>query len=341
MEKKRASLKTIAKELNISISTVSRALRNTGEINPETRKAVLELAERWDYTPDPLALGLLKSKTSTIGVVIPEIESYYYSTILKGIDHVASGAGLRLITFYSNDTNCNEIRGVKDLLLNRVEGLIICISKDTVDFLYLQQLIDDNVPLILLERNCDEIKSTQVVTDNFHAGYEVTEHLIKQGCRRIALITNLEPMSVDNKRLKGYAAALDKYNIPYDRDLIFHATLNQSTSYEAAVNLLKLDNIPDAIIGNTDIAAMTAMKVVKEAGMNIPYDIAIAGFNDELFASFLEPSLTSVSQPAYLMGMKAMEIMLDVLDGKRGINTPDQIILESALVIRNSTLRRK
>jgi len=337
VKKSHVSLKDIAKELNLSISTVSRAIRNIGEVNPETKKAVLELAEKWNYKPNPLAMGLLKNKTNTIGVIIPDIESYYYSSILMGIDKIATDNSYRILTCYSNDMYRNEIQAIDELLFSRVDGLITCPAQESVDFSYYQKLLDDKFPLVIVDRKCGEIRTSAIVTDNYRATFEVVEHLVSLGCSCIALITSLEPLSVGRQRYEAYKDALIKHNITFNRDLIIHANLSMSTSIEAAKNLLKLPVLPDAIIGSDDTVAMAAMKVIKESGLKIPENIAVVGFNDDPFSSFLEPSLTTVSQPAYLMGMKAMEKILQMITGDIEINFWETIVMESALVIREST----
>jgi DNA-binding LacI/PurR family transcriptional regulator len=337
VKKSHVSLKDIAKELNLSISTVSRAIRNTGEISPETRKAVLELAEKWNYKPNPLAMGLLKNKTNTIGIIIPDAESYYYSSILSGIDRVAAENNYSLLTCYTNDNYKNEIEAIDKLLFSRVEGIISCPASETSEFLYYNKLIDDKFPLILVDRRCKDIKTTTIVTDNYRSAFELTEHLITEGCRRIALITSFEPLSVGRQRFDAYKDALLKHNIPFKSNLIIHGNLNISTSIEATRNLLKLPELPDAIIGNDDTVAMAAMKVIKESGLKIPENIALAGFNDDPFSSFLEPALTTVGQPGYLMGLKAIDKMLLMISGDIAVNLWETIVMDSALVIREST----
>jgi len=339
MKKEPVSLKDIAKQLNVSISTVSRALRNKGEINPETRKGIIELAKKLKFRPNPLATGLLNKKTSTIGIVIPEIENYFYSTILRGMDSVASLSGYRLIVSYTNDNQTNEILAIQELMLSRVDGIIACPSSELYDFTHYYDIIDNNIPLVIFEREPEEIPTYKVVTDNIKSSIEVTEHLISKRCRRIAFITNLEPLAAGRLRYEGYKMALKKHNIPLDHELIIHGNMNISTSVEATINLLKKKPLPDAIIGNNDMVAMVAMKIAKEKGFRIPQDIAVAGFADEPFSSFLEPSLTSVGQPAYLIGMKSLEIMLQMINGDIPINEDKKIVLESALVIRDSTKR--
>ena len=341
MKKSHVSLKDIAKELNLSISTVSRAIRNVGELNPETRKAVLELAEKWNYKPNPLAMGLLKNKTNFIGVIIPDIESYYYSTILRGIDRILSDHNYRILTCYSNDRYKNELQALDELLLSRVDGIITCPAQETVDFSHYSKLIEDNIPLVIIDRKCEGLKTSMVVTDNYRATVEVIDYLMSTGCRRIALIASLEPLSVGRQRYEAYLAALKKHHLPLERDLIIHGNLGINTSIEAAKSLLNLPELPDAIIGSDDTVAMAVIKVIKESGLKIPEDISVVGFNDDPFTSFLEPALTTVSQPAYLMGMQATEKILKMISGDIGINISETTVLESALVIRESTRKKQ
>lgn len=336
MKKTQASLKDIAKALNVSISTVSRALRDTGEIHPDTRQQVLELAEKLNYKPNPLAMGLLKNRTQTIGVIIPEIDDNYFSSILRGIDKVANENGFRLITCYTGDYQLSEIKALNDLMFSRVDGVIACPANDLTDYQHFQELLDDDFPLVHLDRDCVDLPVTKIMTNNFTSAYIVTEHLIKTGCRRIALITNLEPLSVGRQRYDGYQEALKKYEIPFERELIMHSNQKISTSMEGAKNLLELKPLPDAIICNNDTVAMATMKVLKDNGLAIPGDISVVGFSDDPFASFLEPSLTTVSQPAFLMGMKAMEVILSMLNREIPVKSEKYIVMESAFIVRNS-----
>ena len=337
MKKGQASLKDIAKALNISISTASRALRGMGEVNPETRKAVLELADEWKYKPNPLALALLKDKTNTIGVILPEIESYYFASILRGINELAIERGYRIITCYSNESVKGEIRAIEDLLFSRVDGIIACPSNDLVDFSHYEHLQQELVPFVHIDRNCPGLQSHKVLTNNFNATKSVVDYLVKTGCKRIALITNLEPLAVGRERYEGYIEALKDNDLPFDKDLIIHGNLGTSTSEEAAKYLLTLSPLPDAIISNNDSVAMAVMKIIKEQGFRIPDDISVVGFSDDPFSSFLEPSLTTVAQPAYLIGMKALEVMLDILDEKIPAVTENHIVVDSAIKVRKST----
>lgn len=339
MKKGQASLKDIAKALNISISTTSRALRGAGEVNPETRKAVQRLADEWKYKPNPLAMGLLKDKTNTIGVIIPEIESYYFATILKGINEVASEQFYRIITCYSNESAQSETRAIDDLLFSRVDGIIACPANELVDFSHYEYLQEQEVPFVYIDRDCPGIQVSKILTNNFNATKSVVNYLVSTGCKRIALITNLEPLAVGRQRYDGYLEALQDNDIAFDKDLIIHGNPGTSTSEEATKYLLALKPWPDAIICNNDTAAMAVMKVIKEQGLKIPEDISVVGFSDDPFSSFLEPSLTTVAQPAFIMGMKAVEQMIRIFDKKTDPFTENFIVVDSAMKVRNSTRR--
>jgi LacI family transcriptional regulator len=334
--KNQASLKDIAKALNISISTVSRALRDTGEIHPDTRKLVLELAEKLNYKPNPLAMGLLKNRTQTIGVIIPEIDNNYFASMLRGIDKIAGEHGFRILICYTGESQQAEVRAVNDLMFSRVDGIIACPANDLTDYQHFQELIDAKFPLVHLDRDCIDLQVSKILTNNFTASFIVTEYLIKTGCRRIALITNLEPISVGRQRYDGYQQALLRYGIGFERELIIHSNLGISTSMEGAKNLLELIPLPDAIICNNDTVAMATMKVLKDNGLRIPQDVSVVGFTDDPFSSFLEPSLTTVSQPSYLMGLKAMETILAMLNNKIPVNVETRTVMDAAFIIRKS-----
>jgi len=335
--KQNISLKDIARELNLSISTVSRALRGVGEISQQTRDAVNELARKYRYRPNPLATGLLKNKTKILGVILPEIESYYFSTILRGIDKIAGEHEYKIMAFYSNESQKLEEQAIEELLYNNVEGIITCPAIESYEFVRYQNLIAEEIPFVVVERDIYNIESYRVVTNNYLVTSNVIEYLIHKGRKNIALITCLEPLSVGNERYRAYKNILKRNGIPLDRELIVHGNLNISTSIEATRNLLINKPRVDAIIGNSDMVAMAAMKVIKENGKKIPDDIALVGFNDDPYASFLEPSLSSVSQPAYLMGMRAAEGVFAMIEKKLPLNKPEKIILDSALILRNST----
>lgn len=334
---RRISLKDIAQELNISISTVSRALRNVGEVSEETRRKVKQLAEAWKYQPDPLALGLLKNKTGYIGVILPEPVSHFFSTVLNGMNIVAQEHGYHLLISYSYDQSCNEQKAIDDFVWARAEGMVICPAIDTIDIGRYQQISGNGIPLVFIERDIPEMDIPTVITDNYKSMRSLMNHLIGCGYHRIALITNLEYYSVGRICYQAYTDMMKKKRIALRKELIIHGNMSISTSVEAAHHLLQLKPIPDAVAVTDDCSAMAVMKVFQEAGRDVPDDIAVTGFNDEPFSSYLSPALTTISRPGYLMGMKAMELLIDILRENKSLTISKKIVLESDLVIRNST----
>lgn len=336
---KRTSLKDIARELNISISTVSRALRNVGEVSEETRRKVKELAESWKYKPDPLALGLLKNKTGYIGVILPEPVNHYFSTVLNGMNIVAQEHGYHLLISYSYDQSGNEQKAIDDFVWARAEGMVICPAIDTIDIRRYQQISGNGIPLVFVERDIPEMDIAAVITDTYKSVRSLMDYLIACSYRRIALITNLEYYSVGRICYQAYNDVLKKNRIALRKELIIHGNMSISTSVEAARHLLQLEPLPDAVVVTDDCSAMAVMKVFQEAGLSVPDDIAVTGFNDEPFTSYISPALTTISRPGYLMGMKAMELLIEIIRENKSLACGEKIVLESDLVIRNSTSR--
>jgi LacI family transcriptional regulator len=331
------SLKDIARALGLSISTVSRALNNKGEINEETRRSVLELAERLRYRPNPLATGLLKKKTGTIGVILPEIDNYHFATILRGMDAAATQYGYQLLASFSSESREKELQAIGRFMLSRTEGILACPACGLVDFSHYMDLINGGVPLVICNRESPELETYTVVTDNYKASLELTRSLIGQGRRNICLIANLEPLSEGKQRYEGYLQALQEHHIAVRNDWVIHGNMNVSTTAEAVKNLLGKNPRPDAILCNSDSVAMVVMKMLRKARIRVPQEIAVTGFSEEPFSAFLEPTLTTVALPAYLLGMRSMELMIGMLLKKMEINRPEKIILESGIIFRDST----
>lgn len=339
MLNKPVSLKDIAAELGVSISTVSRALRNVGEISPETRKKISDYAQKMLYRPNPHATGLLKSKTFTVGVIVPEIESNFYSAILRGIDAVAIQNGYRVITSFTNESYATEVLAINEMRYFRVDGIIACPALEAADYQHFTDLVESRMPVCFFERDWEGIPIPHVATDNYRAAFQVTSHLIEQGCRRIAFITNLEMLSTGRHRYEGYINALSRYSLPINQELVIHGTMNISTSVEAARHLLSFDHRPDAVICHNDLVAMAVMKEIKDAGLQIPQDIAVAGFTNDVYSEFLTPGLTTIKQPLAEIGQNCMRIILDMIEGKPSMSGSYKMTLPSTLVIRASTMR--
>jgi len=330
------SLKDIARELNLSVSTVSRAIRNVGEVNPETRTRVLELAKRYQYRPNPYSMSLLGNNTHTLGVIIPHIESYLYASMLKGMNEAASLKNYRILTIFSDDSQVGDSHAVDELLHRRVDGILACPAKDTIDIRIYKKVIEFKIPLVLYYRDLDELNVSSFITDNENAIYVVTKKLIERGLHRIALIASMEPLSEGNERFNGYKRALLDYGISYRNEYIVHSTLNFSTLLEAVKNLLNYPEPPQAILCNDDNAAMTIMKFLKENNIKIPEEISIIGYNDDPYSSFLTPSISTIAQPGYLIGYKAAEQILYQVQNPKDASSY-KTILQSGFIERESS----
>lgn len=329
------TLKTIATKLGISISTVSRALKNHPDIKETTRKAVYELAEQLDYEPNQLAFQLLNRRSKTIGVVVPKISYALYLQALPGMAEVAEKHGYQLLICQTDDSYEKEVRQIQSLLSSRTSGIVLSMSANTTNYDHLHKIQRKNVPLVLFNRDCEEITCSKVLIDNHQAAYEATALLIGQGRRRIAFFRGPEQLQISQKRLEGYIQALTDHGIGVDESIIKVAE-QEKDSVIAAINELFDSGAPhDAILAYSDQIAQWALVLAKQRRIRIPEDLAIIGFYNEPTNELLDPPLSSVSQPAYEMGVKAMELVFKELNSSRFAF--ERVVLESSLVLRGSS----
>jgi DNA-binding LacI/PurR family transcriptional regulator len=336
MRNAQATIKDLAHELNVSVSTISRALQNHQDIKPETKKAVLELARKLNYEPNHVAQSLRIKKTNTLGVIVPEIAMHFFSSTLSGMQEYAAQHGYTVMICQSMESVQVEKSNIHTLVANRVDGLLISLSSGTENVDHLQQLIDKNIPIILFDRVCDELDVSKVVVDDLQASFGAVDYLIQTGCRRIAYIGGPESLYISNQRLTGYRRALTKHNIRLSEDWVIHCNDLHSDPVTATHQLLGLPEIPDAIFCVNDPVAILAMQVLKEKHINIPDEISIIGFTNEPVSRFIEPSLTTVSQPSYEMGQTAARLFIDQLE-RPASHKPSTTILQTKLIVRNST----
>lgn len=340
MGKRRVTIKELAKELKISTSTVSRALADKWDVNPETRKAVLELAERWNYRPNPISLSLKQQQTLAIGVVVPEFITSFFPEVIIGIQCTLEAEGYTILISQSNESYENELQNIKNLEARLVDGLIISLTKETVNTDYLQTLLDRNMPLVLFNRVSDHIDAPKVIIDDYKWAFEAVEHLIKQGYKRIAHLTGPDNLELSQKRKKGYTDALEKHGMPIDPELIIPCGVMMEKGVIAAHRILEMKNMPDAIFAINDPVAIGAMKTLQKNGIKIPDDIGVAGFSESKMAMVVEPNLTSVEQPTFDMGRIAAELLIEQLKNKKDEAVLSKCItLNAKLNIRESSLR--
>ena len=338
MKKGQATLRDIARSLNISVSTVSRALSGAPEINKGTRKVVLEVAKNMSYEPNQVAQNLRKNKTNTLGIVIPDLITHFFSANISGIQEVAAGKGFNVMICQSNESYEKEVKNIHTLVASRVDGLLISLSRETCDYEHLKALHIRNIPLVFFDRVCEEIEASKITVDDHDGAFKATEHLLKVGCRRIAHLSGPETLSISKSRLRGYLDALKHYNIQPEQELIRHSSLSDRNIIEQVKALLDLPQPPDAIFAINDFVAIQAMLLIKEKGLKIPEDIALVGFNNEPVTPLIQPSLTSVAQPAYQIGQIAARHILDQINKPQDF-LPQRIVLKTDLILRDSSRR--
>lgn len=337
MQHKPTTIKDIAKKLHLSISTVSRALRNAPDINPETKKIILELAELMSYLPNKLARSLRQNQTNTIGVIVPNLD-YVISTMVKGIDEAALEAGFTVIVCQSNESFVREAVNTRRMLNSLVDGFIISVSSETKSNDHFKVLQEREIPLVVFDRVIPDMVASSVILDNEEGGFIATEHLIEQGYKRIAILAGPKTLDISNNRLKGYQKALKKYNMKFDPSLVVHCEFNQDFAFFATEELLALKKRPDAIFTISDRMAIGAMIAIKNKGLKMPDDIGLVGFNNEPSLALFTPSISSVEQPSFEIGKMAGKIFIEQFLNNNFSDTRQEI-LKPKLYIRESSTR--
>lgn len=338
MSKRHVSLKDLARELGISISTVSRALKNHPDISHEQTQKVQKLAKERNYTPNPLAMGLLRQQTKMIGVIVPDIVTHFYSSIISGIEEVAKQHGYFIVIASSNESVEKEIESVENLLKSRVEGLIVCLSQETNQFDHFKKLISNEIPLVFFDRICETLEAPAVIADGVDAAKKITQHFYENGCRRIAFISGPEHLNISKNREEGYLEGLKECTLSFHSELLLHCNLSTEDATKATRQLLQLKNRPDAIFGLNDTIAFAAMKEIKKHGLKIPEDIALVGFTDEFHSTVVEPSLTSITHPTFEMGKQAANLFFQIIQKEANFN--QKIVLKTDLIIRESSVKK-
>jgi len=339
---KEITIYDIAKHLNISATTVSRGLKDHPAINKNTRKKIAEAAKHLGYRSNTFASSLRSKKTYTIGVIVPRLNSYFMSSVLAGMEDAASRENYNLIISQSLENAEKEIANAHTMFNKRVDGLLASLAYDTENIDHFAPFFKKGIPVVFFDRIYPHSDSTSIVIDNYRAAYEVTKHLVEQGCRRIMHLSGNLLRNVYADRMRGYKQALRDYNISFDeKKLLFISKLNEEAGTKAAEHILKMAVKPDAVFSANDTAAVFCMIKLKEAGIRIPADIAFAGFNNDPISKIIEPNLTTVNYSGYDVGEAAVISLINHLNGISSIKTTNTIILRSDLIIRDSSLKNK
>lgn len=341
MKKEKATIHDIARKLNITASTVSRALKDHPRISEETKKAVLKVAQKLNYQPNHIAAALRNGKSNIIGIIVPTADRTFFSSVVRGIEEIANASRYNVMICQTYDNYEKEVATVEALLNARVDGIIASHGKETLDFNHFLKVKARGIPLILFDRSNDELEVSHVVIDDYLGAYKATEHLIQQGCKRIAHFTNNRKISIYKERLRGYREALQTYGLRYDESLVVESNLQLEDGRNSMRQLLELRPIPDGVFSASAFGIMGALQVLKERGISVPEEVALVGFSNEPFTSFTDPALTTVDQHPMRMGNAAAEIFLEEISAGNKRFIPQKVVLKPELIIRESSRRKK
>ncbi|MES2883142.1 MAG: LacI family DNA-binding transcriptional regulator [Bacteroidota bacterium] len=338
---KEVTIYDIAKKLSISPATVSRGLQNHPSISKQTKKKIFEMVDAMGYRTNHFARNLRQGGTKTIGVIVHELNSSFITSVLAGIEKVTTEAGYDLIITHSSESSIKEAANAKNLFNKRVDGLIASLSFDTTALDHYKPFTDKGVPLIFFDRVEQDGENTVVIIDNARCGYIATQHLIEQGCKRIAHITSSLKRNVYSQRYKGYQDALFDNGMAVDETLLIVRDLSEVGAVESAMKILKMKPLPDGIFITNDFVAAVVMRTLKEHSVLIPNDIAIVGFNNDVIGKLIEPALTTINYPGIDMGEIAGRNLVNHLNGISNLQQTKTIVVRSELVVRESSLKKK
>ena len=337
-KKHRTSLKDLARELGVSIATVSRALRSSPEIGKEMQERVKELAKKLNYRPNPFAQSLRKEAPKVIGVVVPNLVTHYYAAVLDGIEDEARRAGYSVISANSHESCDDEARAIDNFLGLHVEGIIACLAQTTTDYQHYEEISDMGVPLVFFGRTCLTDRFSSVTANGDEAAQMATQHLIDTGSRRIAFIGGPNHLDMVRRRKHGYLEALRENRIPIDRDIVACDKIDYQVALDATLRLLDLPSPPDAILAFNDIITFAAFTAIKERGLRIPEDVALIGFTDDAHAAYVTPRMSAIEDQSHLMGVTACQLLLKNIAGDQKVYKK---IVPQQLVIRETSAKNK
>ncbi len=338
---KEITIYDIARQLDISAATVSRALKDHPAINKHTKKKITDLAEKLGYRSNNFASNLRTQRTNTIGVMVHELRSQFMTSVLSGIEKITTEANYDLIIAHSSETYKKEAANAQNLFHKRVDGVIASLAFDTENLAHFEPFERKGIPVIFFDRVFEDSEGAKVIINNRKAGYDATTHLIEQGCKRIAHITANLKRNVYAERLKGYQQALTEHGIKYNEKYVIVDDLSEEASIHSARKILAMKPMPDGIFITNDFCAAVCIQTLKEAGVRIPEDIAVVGFNNDVICKIIEPKLSTINYPGNEIGEIVARNLINHLQGNTNINLTNTIIIKSELIVRESSRKRK
>jgi len=337
LNKKRTTLKDIADVLNISTAAVSKAMNDDSRISVKTKMAVKQVAKELNYQPNHLASALRKGKSNLVGVIVPRTNSNFFSSVVENMEGVLNKAGYNIIITQSNESFEKECKNIDTLLYLQVDGIIASMANETVDLSYYEKIKSNGIPLILFDRGENDLNVDYVGINDYDSSHKIIEHLIAQGCKRIAHIGGYRRTRIFNNRIRGYIDAIKKHDLPHDDELLIESDLTLEDGRRQIKKLLALKNRPDAVYVASDYAALGALQVLKEMNIDVPGEMRLVGFGNEPFTSLVTPSITSVNQHSEQIGKLAAETFLRYIKKGSISQTLNKLILDSELIVRSSS----
>lgn len=337
----RVTIKDLARRMNLSVSTISRALHRNPSIGATTTEAVWKLATQLGYFPNSVASNLRRRKTNMIGVIVPRIDITFHSYVISGVEEVAYKMGYNVTIYQSGDSFEREVEITRILQTNMVAGIIACLALETRECDHFERFNSLKVPLVFYDRVSDDLEASKVIIDDYEAAFKVTQHLINMGCRRIAHIAGCQTTAIFSARLEGYKAALLKNDLPFDQNLVCLATdLSYEEGAKCARKLLKMAELPDGLFCANDYTAIGAIQVIKKANIAIPDEIAVAGFSNYPVSTIIEPSLTTIDDRAFEMGKAAARLLVRQIEDRDSNIASETIVIKTDLIVRDSSRRQ-
>lgn len=330
-------MKDLARELGVSIATVSRALRSSPEIGLEMQAKVKELAKRLNYRPNPFAQSLRKEAPRVIGVVVPNLVTHYYSAVLDGIEQEAKKEGYSVISANTHENSDAEVKAIDNFISLHVEGIIACLAQDTTDYSHFEEISSMGIPLVFFGRTCLSDKFSCVMANGDEAAQEATQHLLDTGSRRIAFIGGPNHLDMVKRRKHGYLEALRENRVPIERELVVCEKIDYDWALEATTKLLEMENRPDAILAFNDIITFAAFTAIKQKGLDIPKDVALIGFTDDVHAKYVTPKMSAIEDQSFEMGVQSCKLLLKSINGDSKIYKK---IVPQKLVIRETSAKK-
>ena len=340
LNKKKTTLKDIANILEISTAAVSKALQDDSRISTKTKEAVKKVAKDLNYQPNHLASALRKGKSNRVGVIVPRTNSNFFSSVVQNMEEVLNKAGYNIIITQSNESYKKECDSIDTLLFTQVDGIIASMANETTDLEYYEKIKSRGIPLILFDRGENDLNVDYIGIDDYASSHMIVEHLVEQGCKRIAHIGGYQRTRIFNNRIRGYKDAIEKHGLPLDSELLLESSLTQEDGRLKMEQLLALKTRPDAVYIAGDYAALGALQVLKENAIDVPNEIALVGFGNEPFTAMVSPPITSIEQHSAEIGRLAAQTFLEHVSSPDVKQSLNKKILDAELIVRDSSNKK-